>query len=234
MGKKNQGSQQIANSDNYYSQLANESSALFSQFNQLDLPALQKLFPELEQAITGQGPLMTAAQAPVNAATARALNNVQGSLGGVANPAALYSDIALNGQTQAGLAGDQMLQSSLSALQNLIGMGYQGVNTGTNALNNAASGEAQIGETLNNQGNAWWQAILGAAGQYYGLNHGQNTTQQSPPAGNGSYISNGMVYGAPGTYSPVTTNETPFDFGGYNQAASYYTAPSAPISGPQP
>lgn len=226
MGKKNQGSQQIANSDSYYNQLANESNAMFSQFNNLDLPALQQLFPELQQSLNGQGPLMTAAQAPVNAATSRAINNVQSNLGGVANPNALYSDIALSGQQNAGLAGDQMLQSSLAALQNLIGMGYGGVNTGTSALNSAASGELQVGSTLNNQSNAWWQSILGAAGEYYGLNHGQNTRQNTPP----------------GTSSvPYPTVATPggipgAGYGGSwgNDAGNYYNAPSAPISGPQP
>lgn len=227
MGKKNQGSQQIANSDSYYNQLANESNAMFSQFNNLDLPALQQLFPELQQSLNGQGPLMTAAQAPVNAATSRALNNVQSNLGGVANPNALYSDIALSGQQNAGLAGDQMLQSSLAALQNLISMGYGGVNTGTSALNNAASGELQVGSTLNNQSNAWWQSILGAAGEYYGLNKGQNTRQNTPP-GTGS-VNPAPMPAIGSTYDPYGGG-----WGGPSFDPNYYSAPSAPISGSQP
>jgi len=176
---------------------------------------------------------MTATEAPVNAQTSRTLNTIQNNLGGVANPNALYSDIALSGQQNAGLAGDNMLSQALNSLQSLFSMGYGGVNTGSSGLNNAAGGEAQLGAVMNNQQNAWWQSILGAAGEYYGLNHGQNTTQNNP-----NFNTNAPVYGPPGTYSPTTSNDTPFNFGGPNQG-SFYGAPavapntssSAPISG---
>ena len=246
---KNDGLAQINNADQYYQQLAGESNSLFSQFNQMDLPALQQLFPELQGTLNGtNSTLMNAAEAPVNAQTSRMLNTVQGNLGGVTNPNALYSDIAMQGQQNAGLAADQTVGQSLSALQNLIGMGYGGVQTGTGSLNSAAGGEAQLGTAMNNQSNAWWQAILGAAGQYYGLNHGQNTTQNQPnfqggDGGGAGMSSNGMGGSMPyggggggGAYNPGSGGTFNFP---QAATAGFGSGASSPISsptimGPQP
>ena len=169
------GSQQINSSDQYYQQLAGESGQLFNQFNQLYLPMLQKLIPELQSTVEGgNSPLMQAAEAPVNAQTGRMMNTIQNNEGGVGNPNALLSDIALNGQQQAGLSGDQMLSQALAALQNLTGMGYEGVRTGTSGLGNAAGGEANLGLQLNQQSN-WLPQLLGSAAQAYAASQGVPT-----------------------------------------------------------
>ncbi len=172
MGKSG-GSTQTSNADNYYNQEANNSNQLLQQFNSMYLPMLQQLLPELQGTVNGQNTALTqAAQAPVNAQTSRSLNTIQGNLGGVTNPDALYSDIALGGSQNAGLAGDSMLNSALSALQNLSSMGYGSVNTAQNSLNNAAGGEANLGAYLNQQANAPWQQLLGAAGTAAGAYFG--------------------------------------------------------------
>jgi hypothetical protein len=175
---------------------------------------------------------MTAAQAPVNAQTSSILNTIQNNMGGVANPNALYSDIALQGQQNAGLAGDNTLSSALSALQNLFGMGYGGVNTGTNSLNSAAGGEGNLGLALNQQSNALWQDVLGAGATYAGYASGNPAMAKK-----GQSIAQNANSYAPIQTTPESFNDMqPSYYGGITPSVAPSTGGSAPISsmGPQP
>ncbi len=206
MGKSG-GGQQINNADQYYQQEANNSNQLMQQFSQMYLPMLQQLIPELQGTLNGQNtPLTQAAQAPVNAQTSRDLNTVQNNLGGVSNANALYNDIALGGQQNAGLAGDSMLNSALSALQNLSGYGYGSVNTAQGSLNNAAGGEGNLGLGLNQQANAGWESLLGAAGTAAGAYFGGPAGAAAGGALFGGGAGNGSgaasVYGNGNEFSP--------------------------------
>lgn len=179
------GGQQINNADSMYQQEAANSNQLMQQFMALYYPEIQKLMPELQGTLDGtNSTLMTAAQAPVNAETQRLLSSIGNNPGAVVNPNALYSDIALQGQQQAGLAGDQMLTTALSALQNLIHMGYGSVDTAQNSLNNAAGGEGNLGLSLNQQQNQLWESIIGAAGTAAGMAGGNPAAAASLARGN--------------------------------------------------
>jgi superoxide dismutase len=215
---KNSGGSEINNANQYYSQMANNSNQLLQQFNQLYLPMLQQLIPELQSTVNGQNsPLMQAAEAPVNAQTSRLQNTMQNNIGGTINPNALWSDMALTGQTQAGLSADQMLSQSLSALQNLAGMGYGSVNTAQNSLGTAAGGEGTIGSNLNASNNAMWGSIfqgLGAAAGGIPSAGGGNQpapAQMPSPSANtlqGYNILSGQPYGT-GASAPISQQQQP-------------------------
>jgi hypothetical protein len=198
------------------------------QFNQLYLPQLQQLLPELQGTLQGQNTALTqAAQAPVNQATSHALNTIQGNAGGVANPAALYEDIALGGQQNAALAGDANMQASLAALQNLIGMGYSGVNTAQQSLQGAGGGETNLGSAIGQTANAPWEALLGAAGQYAAMSAGAPPGSASAFSGGGKAGSSAVAGKAPALTSLASPNTTPYGTSGF-------TSTSSPISGGTP
>ena len=160
-------------SDQYYQQEANQGNQLFNQYETDFMPQMMKLMPLLMGTINGQSNALTqSAQAPVNAATSRSLNTMQNNAGGYSNMDALASDIALNGQQNAGLASDNLMDGSIANLLSMFGMGQQGAGMGMGGLNNAAGGEANLGAQINQQNNAWWQSLLGAAGAGAGMAFG--------------------------------------------------------------
>lgn len=220
MGGKNNGQSQVNSADSYYQSLANNSNALFQMY----LPVLQQLLPELQSTVEGgPSPLMTAAQAPVNAQTARMMSTIQNNLGGIGNPNAMLSDIALNGQQQAGLSADQMLSQALSALQNLSG---QGISTGASGLNGAAGGEANLGLNLNQQGN-WLPQLLGAAGQAYAASQGIPTRGGGGVPGGGMFFS--QMAQTPAPQIPMNSGDY-FSMIGDAPAVAPNSNVSAPIS----
>lgn len=174
--------QALSNEEHTLQNVQNIVNALNQQYDQLGLPALQTLFPELMNTVQGKGsPLMTAAEAPVQAATQSALKGAQQQSSGLANPDLLYENIAQSGAQQAGIAGDQALLGSLSSLVNLIG-GQQGsVESGLSQLPGVASQYGQIAQQLDP-----WNAIASivqAGAQAYGASQGAKTggsTRQAP------------------------------------------------------
>lgn len=174
-------------------------------------PLLQQEAPQLMATLQGKyTPLIGAARAPVIGQTQQDIRTLQNQAGGAVNPNALYSDIAVSGQQQAGLAGDQMLNSALSALTNLIQgtMSFSGSGLGT------ASGQLnQLGlsqeELYNQQQDAFWNALLGGAGMALGLGKGGGMT-----AGAGTPITSGAAAGAAATpataAAPASMPAAPF------------------------
>jgi hypothetical protein len=229
---KNSGGSEVSNANNYYNQVANDANAMVGNFNQYDLPLMQTLDPILLRTLMGDPTALTrAAQAPVLANASSALNTLRSNPSGAVNPNALYQDMILNGNQQAGLAGDQMLNTSLGAIQNILGLGYGSVGQSMNALNSAAGGEANLGLNLNEQGNEWWKALLGAAGTAAGMMYG--VPVQNNALGSQSYGFNpgqqASVYSA--AQSPVPLAPVPTDYSWMVGPSGTTSTVSTPISG---
>lgn len=162
--------QQQNSADQYYQQEANQGNQLFNQYQQYFLPIAQQMIPLLTDTVNGKNTSLTqAAMAPVNASTSRSLNTMQNNLGGTVNPDAAFADIALNGQQNAGLAGDNLISGSLQQLLSLFGMGQQGAGMGMQGLNSAGGGEANLGAQINQQQNQFWDSLLSGIGTGAGM-----------------------------------------------------------------
>ena len=227
---KNSGGQEIGNANQYYAQEAANSNALMQQWQSLYLPVLQKLLPELQGTVEGgYTPLTEGAQAPVKAETAQMLSTMQNNEGGVVNPNALFSNIALKGDTSAALSGDQMIAQALAALQNLTGQGGSLVNTAQGSLNGAAGGEGQIGTNLNAANAQMWSSILGAAGTVAGAGGAGGGAAPAGAGGGGSMFSGGGVAPASVARAPVGTSPMA-DSSSFTSMPWLYAPASAPIS----
>lgn len=199
---------QESSADQYYQQLANQSNQQFQQWQQFYMPMLQQYGPMLMDTLNGKpNALLSAAEAPVNAATSRAMNTMQNNVGGLTNPDAAYADIALGGQQQAGLSADNLLSNSMQSLQGLLGMGQQGVGMGMTGMGNAGSGEANLGGQIWNQQNAWINSLMSGIGE-----------------GAGMYATGGMGGGAKG----ASAGMSPIAMGSLNQGGPA----SNPMSNP--
>jgi hypothetical protein len=162
--------QQQNSADQYYQQEANNANTLMQQYQNMFLPIAKNMIPLLSNTLNGQNTSLTqAAMAPVNAETSRALNTMQNNVGGYTNPDAAMADIALGGQQNAGLAGDNLVSGSLQSLLSLFGMGQQGAGMGMSGLNSAGGGEANLGSELNQQQNQFWNSLLSGIGQGAGM-----------------------------------------------------------------
>jgi len=166
---KNAGAQETNTANTAYQQEIQNANTLFGYLQQ-NYPQIAAQLQNFGSTLNGNtsSPLMQAAQAPVRAATNSQLNTIQSNAGGVANPAALYEGISLNGQQNAALAADQTLATAGNGFSNLASLLFGGAGTGQSSLNAAAGGEANLGAQLNQNANAPWEALLGAAGEYFG------------------------------------------------------------------
>ena len=187
------------------------------------MPILKQLIPELEGALNGKdSTLSNAAQAPVNAATARGINDVGQREGSATNPNALFGDIALQGQTQAGLASNRTIESSISHLQDILGLGQNRQAGAAANLTNAAGGKAQLGKQINDQQSQYWSQLLNAAGTVAGYATGNpgagaagasrsmNTGGSNPGmSGNGSGITPGNFAGPGGVSASAPLSALP-------------------------
>lgn len=187
--------QQQNSADQYYQQEANQGNQLFNQYQQYFLPIAQQMIPLLTDTVNGKNTSLTqAAMAPVNASTSRSLNTMQNNLGGAVNPDAAFADIALNGQQNAGLAGDNLISGSLSQLLSLFGMGQQGAGMGMSGLNSSAGGEANLGAQINQQQNQFWDSLLSGLGQAGGM-YASGGMSGGGGAGGGGGVSYGSTFG---------------------------------------
>jgi hypothetical protein len=171
----------LANQSSTLQNISGAVSAFEQQYNQLGLPALETLFPELMNTVQGApSPLTSAAEAPVQAATSSALANAQEESSGLTNPDQLYQNIAQSGQQQAGLAADQVVLGSLGDLGTLIS-GQQGlVSGGLQDLQGVANSYGQIAQQEDP-----WSAIaslVSGAAQAYGAVKGSRTPTSATPS----------------------------------------------------